>query len=34
MKPIPTGARGQIFFRVWAMDGEEEIGAGTHVRRS
>ena len=22
----------KIFFRVWAMDGEEEIGAGTHER--
>lgn len=23
----------RIFFRVWAMDGTEEIGAGTHERR-
>ena len=23
----------RIFFRVWAMDGEEEIGTGTHERR-
>ena len=28
-----TGTEGRkIFFRVWAMDGEEEIGAGTHER--
>jgi len=28
-----TGTDGRkIFFRVWAMDGEEEIGAGTHER--
>jgi fluoroacetyl-CoA thioesterase len=28
-----TGAEGRkIFFRVWATDGAEEIGAGTHER--
>lgn len=28
-----TGTAGRtIFFRVWAMDGEEEIGVGTHER--
>ena len=28
-----TGTEGRrIFFRVWAMDGDEEIGAGTHER--
>ncbi len=28
-----TGVEGRkVFFRVWAMDGEEEIGAGTHER--
>ena len=28
-----TGTEGRrIFFRVWAMDGQEEIGAGTHER--
>jgi fluoroacetyl-CoA thioesterase len=28
-----TGSEGRkIFFRVWAMDGKEEIGAGTHER--
>jgi predicted thioesterase len=28
-----TGTDGRkIFFRVWAMDGTEEIGAGTHER--
>ena len=28
-----TGTEGRrIFFRVWAMDGPEEIGAGTHER--
>jgi fluoroacetyl-CoA thioesterase len=28
-----TGTEGRkIFFRVWAMDGEEEIGTGTHER--
>lgn len=28
-----TGTDGRrIFFRVWAMDGEEEIGTGTHER--
>ena len=28
-----TGADGRrIFFRVWATDGKEEIGAGTHER--
>src|SRR5579872_798309 len=28
-----TGTDGRkIFFRVWAMDGDEEIGTGTHER--
>jgi len=28
-----TGTEGRkIFFRVWAMDGNEEIGSGTHER--
>jgi fluoroacetyl-CoA thioesterase len=28
-----TGTEGRrIFFRVWAMDGQEEIGTGTHER--
>ena len=28
-----TGREGRrIFFRVWAMDGQEEIGTGTHER--
>lgn len=28
-----TGSEGRkIFFRVWATDGEEEIGTGTHER--
>lgn len=28
-----TGTEGRkIFFRVWATDGEEEIGVGTHER--
>jgi fluoroacetyl-CoA thioesterase len=28
-----TGTEGRkIFFRVWAMDGKEEIGSGTHER--
>jgi predicted thioesterase len=28
-----TGTDGRkIFFRVWAMDGKEEIGTGTHER--
>jgi predicted thioesterase len=28
-----TGTEGRkIFFRVWAMDGKEEIGTGTHER--
>ncbi len=28
-----TGTEGRkVFFRVWATDGEEEIGAGTHER--
>jgi fluoroacetyl-CoA thioesterase len=29
-----TGTEGRkIFFRVWATDGDEEIGTGTHERR-
>jgi fluoroacetyl-CoA thioesterase len=29
-----TGTEGRrIYFRVWATDGDEEIGAGTHERR-
>jgi fluoroacetyl-CoA thioesterase len=29
-----TGTDGRrIYFRVWAADGDEEIGAGTHERR-
>jgi fluoroacetyl-CoA thioesterase len=28
-----TGTEGRkIFFRVWAMDGKEEVGSGTHER--
>src|SRR5215469_12632273 len=30
IKRYPDGRR--IFFRVWAMDGTEEIGTGTHER--
>jgi fluoroacetyl-CoA thioesterase len=30
---VVTGTDGRkIFFRVWAMDGQEEIGTGTHER--